>query len=163
MFATLAAYYTLANSGNGIYMNRGYMNKTELFTGTMTSSCTCAVYDETIGEFTNEPAPECYGNCWEWALDDFATVIQELRDNAETNWWRVENLKLWDRQVSGMFYAKTVEEMLRGMTVNGEWYMRYTVFSDHIEYSLSHHDAPMGSSSVLRAVTDEQREEWGLY
>ncbi len=139
------------------------MNKTELFTGTMTSSCTCTVYDETIGEFTNEPAPECYGNCWEFSVDDFYTVTQELRDNAETNWWRVENLKLWDRQVSGMFHAKTVEEMLRGMTVNSEWTMRYTVFSDRIEYSLSHHDAPMGSSSVLRAVTDEQREEWGLY
>ena len=139
------------------------MNKTELFTGTMTSGCSCTAYDDTIGEYTNEPAAECYGGCWEWSLDDFSTCIQEMLDNAETNWWRVENLKLWDRQVSGMFHAKTVEEILRGMTVNSEWTMRYTVFSDRVEYSLSHHDAPTGSSSVLRAVTDEQREEWGLY
>ena len=144
-------------------MNRGYMNKGTLFTGTMTNSCTCTVYDETIGEYTDEIAPECNGNCWEFALDDFSTCIQEMLDNAETNWWRVENLKLWDRQVSGMFHAKTVEEILRGMTVNSEWNMRYTVFSDRVEYSLSHHDAPTGSSSVLRAVTDEQREQWGLY
>lgn len=144
-------------------MNRGYMNKTELFTGTMTNSCTCTAYDDTIGEYTNEPAAECYGCCWEWSLEHFSMEIQEMLDNAETNWWRVENLKLWDRKVSGIFYAKTVEEILRGMTVNSEWTMRYTVFSDRVEYSLSHHDAPTGSSSVLRAVTDEQREEWGLY
>ena len=148
-------------------MNRGNMNKTELvhdvFTGRMSSSCSCTAYDDTIGEYTDEPAQECYGHCWEWALEQFSTDIEELRDDNETNWWRVENLKLWDKKVSGMFYAKTVEELLRGMTVNGEWNMTYTVYSDHIEYSLSHHDAPTGSSSVLRAVTDEQREEWGLY
>jgi hypothetical protein len=90
-------------------------------------------------------------------------VTQELRDNNETNWWRVENLQLWNRQASGMFHAKTVADIIRGMTVNSEWTMRYTVFSDRIEYSLSHHDAPMGSNSTLRAVTEEQREEWGLY
>lgn len=139
------------------------MNKMETFTGNMSSSCSCTVYDDTTGEYTNEPATECYGHCWEWSVNDFTSDIEHILDGNETNWWRVENLKLWDRQVSGMFYAKTVEELLRGMTVNGEWYMRYTVFSDHIEYSLSHHDAPMGSSSVLRAVTEEQREEWGLY
>jgi hypothetical protein len=40
--------------------------------------------------------------------------------------------------------------------------MRYKVFSDRIEYSLSHHDA-MGSNTTLTAVTEEQREELGLY
>ena len=139
------------------------MNKTELFRGTMTSGCSCTAYDDTIGEYTSEPAAECYGHCWEWSLEQFSQDIEEMLDNAETNWWRIENLKLWDRQVSGMFYAETVEEILRGMTVNGEWTMRYTVFSDYIEYSLSHHDAPTGGSSVLRAVTDAEREKWGLY
>jgi hypothetical protein len=49
------------------------------------------------------------------------------------------------------------------MTVRSEWIMRYEVFSDRIEYSLSHHDAPMGSATTIRPVTEEEREEWGLY
>ena len=132
-------------------------------TGTMTNSCTCTVYDSDSGEYTDEPAAECYGDCWEYLLEDFTMFTEELRDNNETNWWRVENLQLWNRQVSGTFYAKTVADIIRGMTVNSEWTVRYTVFSDRIEYSLSHHDAPMGSNSTLRAVTEDEREQWGLY
>jgi hypothetical protein len=49
------------------------------------------------------------------------------------------------------------------MTVQGDWTICGTVLEDRIEYSLSHHDAPMGSSSVVEIVTEEQREEWGLY
>jgi hypothetical protein len=48
------------------------------------------------------------------------------------------------------------------MTVRSEWNMTYEVFPDRIEYSLSHHDA-MGSASTLTAVTEEEREELGLY
>ena len=49
------------------------------------------------------------------------------------------------------------------MAVRGEWIMRYEVYEDRIEYSLSHHDAPTGSHTVLTAVSDEQREQLGLY
>jgi hypothetical protein len=44
------------------------------------------------------------------------------------------------------------------MSVNGSWNIRYKVFSDRIEYSLAHHDAPMGSNSVLRPMTEEEYE-----
>jgi hypothetical protein len=135
----------------------------KIATGEITNNCTCTIYDIDSEEYTDEPAGECFGDCWEYALEDFAEVTQELRDSNETNWWRVENLQLWDRRVSGMFYAKNVSELLEGMTVRSDWTLRYTVFSDRVEYSLSHHDAPMGSNSTLRAVTEEQREEWGLY
>jgi len=40
--------------------------------------------------------------------------------------------------------------------------MTYEVHADRIEYSLSHHDA-MGSATTLTAVSEERREELGLY
>ena len=137
---------------------------TDTFTlkGTITNGCTCTVYDETTGEYTEELSTECYGDCWEYSVEDFTNVTQELRDSNETGWWKVSNLRLWNGEVSGYFHAEKVTDLLTGMTVRGDWTMRYEVFSDRIEYSLSHHDA-MGSASVLTAISDEQREELGLY
>ena len=54
------------------------------------------------------------------------------------------------------------EDLLRGMAVRGEWTMRYEVYADRIEYSLSHHDAPTGSASVLTIMTPEEVEKYGL-
>jgi hypothetical protein len=129
-----------------------------------TNTCTCENYNEERGEFVvNQDGSDfCYGNCWEYTLEDFANITQELRDSNETGWWKVSNLRLWNGEVSGYFHAKTVADIIRGMTVNGEWTMRMTAYPDRIEYSLSHHDA-MGSNSTLTAISDEEREELGLY
>jgi hypothetical protein len=134
-----------------------------VITGEITNHCTCTVYDEETGEYTNEPTEVCYGECWEMAVEDFAMVTEELRNSNETNWWKVENLRLWNGDIGGLFFADTVAKLIEGMTVRSEWIMRYEVFSDRIEYSLSHHDAPMGSATTIRPVTEEEREEWGLY
>jgi hypothetical protein len=50
-------------------------------------------------------------------------------------------------------------DIIRGMTVNGDWTMRWATYEDRIEYSLSHHDAPTGSVSVLYPVSEAEREE----
>jgi hypothetical protein len=134
-----------------------------VITGEITNHCTCTVYDEETGEYTNEPTEVCYGECWEMAVEDFTHVTQELRDSNETGWWRVDGLRLWNGNVGGLFHADTVKKLIEGMTVNSDWEMRYKVFPFHIEYSLSHHDAPMGSFTKLYPVTESQREEWGLY
>ena len=126
--------------------------------GEITNGCTCTEYDEATGEYTDEPADICYGDCWEQAVEDFTNVTEELRKANETDYWKVENIRLWHGNVSGYFHAKDVASLIEGMTVNGMWAMRYTVYSDRIEYSLSHHDA-LGSASVLRAVTEEEYEE----
>jgi hypothetical protein len=84
-------------------------------------------------------------------------ITKDLRDSNETYWWKVEDLRLWDREVSGYFQADKIRDLIAGMTVKSEWIMRYSVFADRIEYSLSHHDA-MGSNSVLRGVTEEEYE-----
>ena len=125
--------------------------------GTITNTCSCVSYNEETGYLQEET--ECEGLCWEYSVEDFANVTESLRNDNPTDYWKVENLRLWNGEVSGHFAANTVEDLLRGMTVNSEWTMRYEVFADRIEYSLSHHDSPMGSTSVVRAVEAEEYEE----
>ena len=138
---------------------------TTQITGEITNNCTCLLFEED-GETKSvdtEYGSTCYGDCWDFAVEDFANVTEELRDSNETGWWKVENLRLWNGDTGGLFPADTVVKLIEGMTVRSDWSMRYTVFSDRIEYSLSHHDAPMGSTTTVRSVTEEEREEWGLY
>ena len=137
------------------------MSEVTTLKGTITNGCSCVTYNEDTGDW--DTAPECWGDCWDCAVEDFENVTEELRDSNETGWWKVERLRLWNGEVGGLFPADKVEDLLRGMTVNSEWIMTYEVFSDRIEYSLSHHDSPMGSASVVRPVTEAEREEWGLY
>jgi hypothetical protein len=54
------------------------------------------------------------------------------------------------------------EDLLSLMSVKSEWRMKGKVFNDRIEYSVSHHDS-MGGNTVLTMVSEEQREELGLY
>lgn len=130
----------------------------------ITNTCTCTVYDEETGEHTDEPAEYCDGWCWDCATEQFAQDTKTFRESNETGWWKVSNLRLWNGDASGYFYAKpdNVLEILRGMTVNSAWILRYTPYDDRIEYSLSHHDA-MGSATTITAISDEEREELGLY
>ncbi len=140
------------------------MSETVIATGEITNTCTCLLYEED-GEtksIDEKYGSSCFGDCWEFAVEDFAMITEELRNSNETDWWKVEDLRLWSGNVSGYFHGKTVSAIIEGMTVRSEWNMTYKVFSDRIEYSLSHHDA-MGSASTLRPVSDDEREEMGLY
>jgi hypothetical protein len=140
------------------------MNNTVIAQGEITNNCSCLLFEED-GETKSvdtEYGSTCYGDCWEYAVEDFAMVTEELRNSNETDWWKVSNLRLWDGESSGYFYAKTVADLIEGMTVRSDWRMTYEVHADRIEYSLSHHDA-MGSATTLTAVSDEEREELGLY
>lgn len=126
------------------------------------NTCSCTLFDNDSGTFTDEPSSECFGDCWEDSLEFFKSVTEELRDSNETGWWKVENLRLWSGETSGYFKATKADEILLGMAVRGEWHMNACVYPDRIEYSLSHHDSPTGSNTTLRLVTEEEREEWGL-
>ena len=128
-----------------------------------TNTCTCTVYNEELEEYTEEPSDNCYGDCWEFVVEDFSNITDNLFNQNETNWWKITGFRLWDGDHSGFVYAKTPLELLRGMTVNSEWIMRGEVFDDHINYSLSHHDAPTGSSTKLTIVSESEREDYGLY
>lgn len=127
----------------------------------LTNECTCEDYDEETETFTT--SLDCYGDCFTDQLDYFSLCTNELFNNSETSWWKVSNLRLWNGEHSGLFYADSVEKLIEGMTVRSGWIMNGTAYANKIEYSLSHHDAPMGSRTVLENVTEEERQEWGLY
>jgi hypothetical protein len=78
-------------------------------------------------------------------------------------WWKVNNLRLWDGEHSGYIYARSAEELIRGMSVNSEWSMHGQVYGEYIKYSLHHHDSPMGSNSIVTIILEDQREAYGLY
>lgn len=133
----------------------------DLWKAEITNHCTCTKYDHETEEFTDEPADECFGDCWEMAVEDFSELTRELRASNDTGWWHVKDLNLWNGAVSGYFHAEKVADILRGMTVNSGWIMRYTVHNDHVSYSLSHHDS-MGGYSQLSPVSEEDVERLGL-
>ena len=122
--------------------------------------CSCMESDDFV--MLNALQTECDGICWEMALEDFTDIVSGLFEVNETMWWKVSNLGLWDGNHSGYGQAKDAESLLNLMTVNSGWHIKGTVFDDRIEYSLSHHDS-MGSNTVVTMITDEQREELGLY
>jgi hypothetical protein len=122
--------------------------------------CSCMESDDFV--MINAMQTECDGICWMMALEDFTDITSGLFEVNETMWWKVSNLGLWDGNHSGYGYAKDAESLLELMTVNSDWNIKGKVFNDRIEYSLSHHDS-MGSNTVVTMITDEQREELGLY
>lgn len=137
--------------------------KVVIASGEITNGCSCLVFeDENGNEASIDPNYTCYGDCWEFAVEDFAMATEDFRATNTTDWWHAKNLRLWNGEVSGYFHADNVAKLIEGMTVNSEWIMRYEVFIDRIEYSLSHHDAPTGSSTVLTVMTEEEVERLGL-
>lgn len=136
--------------------------ETPITQGEITNTCTCTVIDpETFEEVLDEhgetiPTTECYGDCWDYALEMFGMDTEELRKANPEGWWAIDNVRLWNGDFSGYQKATTVADLIRAMTVRSEWIMRYSVFPDRVEYSLSHHDAPMGSASVLRPMSPDE-------
>ena len=126
----------------------------------ITNVCTCTTFDEETDE--SVPSEDCFG-CWEEAIFAFTDITSQLFDKNETGFWKISNLRLWDGNHSGFVHARKPIDLIRGMSVKSEWIMRGFIEEDRITYSLSHHDAPMGSNSTVTIVTEEEREEYGLY
>ena len=128
------------------------MSNTIIAQGEITNTCTCVDDNDT-------PVDYCYGTCWEWAVETFTADTADFFASNATDYWRIRGLRLWAGEVSGVAHCKTPMDLLRAMTVDSEWTMRYSVYGDRLEYSLSHHDAPTGSATVVTTVTEEEAEE----
>lgn len=102
---------------------------------------------------------DCWGYCWELAMDDFTNAIHDLWEKNPTHYWKVGGIRLWNREVGGIVECKTPTDLIHAMTVDSMWTMDYTVHDECIEYSLAHHDAPMGSASFVRIPTDDEIED----
>lgn len=126
-----------------------------------TNTCTCQWYDSDTDEYFD--TDDCIGDCWEFVMDDFTMLTEDLFSQNKTMWWKISNLRLWDGDHQGFAYANSPAKLIQAMTVNSAWTMRGTILNDSIEYSLSHHDSPMGSNTTLSIVSIEEKEKWGLY
>jgi hypothetical protein len=127
----------------------------------ITNCCTCEYYDEIKDAIIS--LDYCDGSCWDYVLEDFSNITKHLFDLNDSMWWKVSNLKLWDGEHHGYVYAEDVIKLITGMTVDSEWTMRGEIYSDCIKYSLSHHDSPTGSNSVVTIVSQEEIEKLVLY
>ena len=122
--------------------------------GTITNDCTCN--QEEMNDI-DEPYT-CYGECWDDMVEDFCNVVAPLFTNGEDEhcvngdyrWgykFVIEGIGLWDRTVGGTVVVKDAKELLRAMTVNADYILRWKFDEPNLELSarLSHHDCPMGS------------------
>jgi hypothetical protein len=124
------------------------------YTNEITNLCNCELEDDdgniVIAEY-------CHG-CWEDSLYEFAEATKDIVESNGRGLWEVDGLPLWNGSVSGIAEARSAEDLLRAITVRGEWILRYSVTDGELRCSLSHHDAPMGGRMTVRAHTGEVDE-----
>ena len=106
-------------------------------------SNTCSCEEITDGDEVVK-SDYCDGSCWESDLSWFAEATEPLFTNNDKSLWEVSGLPLWNRSVSGLFEAETPEMLLRGITVNSDWTLRFKVIANTMRCWLAHHDAPTG-------------------
>jgi len=116
----------------------------------MNGSCLCSDDD-------GNSTIECYG-CWDDALADFDNDVLELFNASPNNEFAVTGLPLWNRDLSGIVKVETGEELLRAITVNGSWTLRYSIDGNVLHCVLSHHDVPCGRSFTVTPVDVEEPE-----
>lgn len=109
----------------------------------VTNTCTCDTIDM------------CDGDCWEDVKFFVEETLGDLWERDSE--WVVDGLPLWNRDVSGVFRARTIDDFIRGITVRSEWILRLTRRDDVVHACLSHHDVPTGRSfTVRRAETVDE-------
>lgn len=117
------------------------------YTAEYTNECSCEISNETYDEFA--PSNDCYGNCWELQVEDFAHITEHLfTDNNQE--FRITGFPVWDGTIDGTFHARTAEKLLESITPNGtEWRLELTVHATHLTGRLYHHDAPTGGNITV--------------
>jgi hypothetical protein len=118
-----------------------------------TNECTCEVYDPETD--TSTPTSDCYGDCWEFTVEDFTNITEHLFvDNAQG--FSITGFPVWNGTVDGRFTARTAKDLLHSMTPDGtSWRLDGTVYADRIEAVLYHHDAPMGGKMVVAPIGED--------
>ena len=120
--------------------------KTQVKYNELRNTCNCQDY--VVETDTWEDSTYCNG-CFEDELDFMKEYLGKWYKDNEGGWWRVEGLPLWNRQACGVFQAHTMIDFVRGITVNGEWRLRYRLNGDVLEAILSHHDCPTGGAFTV--------------
>ena len=118
--------------------------------GTITTQCSC---DDHID--IHEPY-NCDGECYNWSVEDFAECVAPLFK--DTNEFKISGIRLWDRTIGGVAECETAEDLVRAMSVQGEFTLNWEFDEEtnSLGARLSHHDNPMGSWVTVEAMTDEE-------
>ena len=112
----------------------------------LTNSCICEDFDEETQEST--PSLHCYG-CWDDEMSCLKDYLGNWFTDNPTDCWQVNDLPLWNREVSGLFTARTIDDFVRGITVRGDWRIHLRLDGDILHADLAHHDVPMGRSFTI--------------
>jgi hypothetical protein len=135
------------------------MNKTtttiptenETYTATLTNTCACQYHDAETDEY--HPTDNCYGDCWDDQVQDFANITEHLftENNQE---FRIEGFPVWYGTIDGTFHARTPEKLLESITPDRtEWNLEVTVHTTHLTGKLSHHDG--NGTITVTPITQE--------
>jgi hypothetical protein len=120
--------------------------------GEIATHCTC-----NSEEMNDEDMPyACYGECFEYAVEDFAMVVEPLF--LDTNYFKISGIRLWSGTVGGIAKCNTARDLIRAMSVDGEFILRWE-FDDEtnsLGARLSHHDNPMGSWVTVEPVEEPE-------
>lgn len=107
----------------------------------MLISNTCACQDQDY----------CEGDCWDFALDDFESVVAPLL--AGNSRFLIRGFPVWNGTRDGEFEATDAKVFLDKITpVRAEWRLVYEVENNVLTGTLSHHDAS-GTITVTPIVT----------
>lgn len=108
--------------------------------------CTCEVYDDETD--TSTPAKECYGDCGQWAIDDFVEVCSPFfRAGPRDTYWPT-----WQGLVPCHFELQELKDILRILPPrHGDYELKYRLVKEPgrgnkrvwIAIYLRHHDGSM--------------------
>lgn len=115
-----------------------------------TNTCSCEVYDPDTDEST--PAGECFGDCWDMTVEDFAHITSHLF-REEPQAFQVVGYPMWNGTVNGVFEARSPQELLRNITPDRtEWRITVTVTDAELVAILYYHDAPTGGLMTITPI-----------
>lgn len=100
---------------------------------------------------------------WEAAVDEFEQVVGEVFFAEYGNWaadeevtFSVDAFPLWNRNVSGQVLADHPRDLLFGLTVRGDYTLRWNIDDvddePRLVCTLSHHDVPTGGTFNVRRI-----------
>ena len=123
------------------------------YTAVYQNTCSCGDWNEETDEFT--PADDCYGDCWDFTVQDFANITEHLFTENNQG-FRITGFPVWNGTIDGYFSARNASELLDNITPDRtEWRLEVTVHADHLTGRLYHHDAPTGGTITVTLFSEE--------
>jgi hypothetical protein len=135
------------------------MTEIQIIETELSSNCVCEDYDEDTD--TTTASTECWG-CWSDGVADFKDNL--LQPWLDANGWdldtaiRINGTAMgWQRR-SG-YKDTTASELLDGLTLNGDFTLRFKFDGKDLACVRSSHDEPTGASFEFGLAPDDDGEE----